>query len=109
MESWGVYQSILNSACKLMGVPYVTLHRFDAETGMLKIVAMSGMNSQRFLQALAVIRKVLPKFDMVGSTFPADINTLNHDIYIGGKVVEAPIRELARGAVNPFVDRKSVV
>lgn len=103
MYRWSVYQNILDRAQKATRARYVVLARYDQAQDRVSVVGMSGLESPLFLRSLEIVRRRLPKFDILTISFRASINPLSRQVYHQRLTAEAPTRDLARGTVNKLI------
>jgi len=103
MHDWVLYRTILNRARSAMKTRFVGLARYDAEEGMVRVVALAGMESRTFMRAVNAVSRILPGFDVLGIEFPVIANQHSRESYLEGKTVRAPISEIAKGIVSSTV------
>lgn len=94
---------VLEDARRRAGATSVSLAAYDAGTGTVRVVDMAGMGAPALLRGLGALRKMFPRFDVVGITFDARANAASRAVYLGGEPVAAPIAELAVGIVSSRV------
>ncbi|MBM3944118.1 MAG: winged helix-turn-helix transcriptional regulator [SAR202 cluster bacterium] len=102
-QGWAAVYPILEHAREAMEARYVSLAHVDRETAIVRIVALAGPRSQGLLRARTALRKIFPDFSLPGVSFSAAANAFARAAYVDGRVVNAPIEELALGFLRPQV------
>ena len=75
----------------------------DPETKRVRIFGYSGQRLAIFNKALSIARRRFNDFDLLQVAFDADCNEMNRQVYLEGKTVEAPLKEMSVGVVHPFI------
>ena len=103
MKEWELGREILERAKEATGVAQVAITRMDPETKRVRIFAYSGQRLAIFNKGLSLVRRRFENFDLLQVTFDADCNEMNRQVYLEGKTVEAPLKELSVGVVHPYI------
>ncbi len=103
MKEWELGREILETAKEATGVAQVAITQMDPETKRVRILGYSGQRLAVFNKALSIARRRFKDFDILQVAFDADCNDLNRQVYLEGKTVEAPLKEMSVGVVNPYI------
>lgn len=108
MYNWNGFNEVLEQARVAMGASYVSLVQFHRPTGIARVVAIAGPQSQSLMRSLSTVRRLFPSFDVPGVTFHSSANDLARAAYQEGRVVNAPVEELAEGIIRGFIVSTSI-
>ncbi|MBM3947951.1 MAG: response regulator transcription factor [SAR202 cluster bacterium] len=108
MDNWNGFNEVLGQARVAMGASYVSLVQFHRPTGIARVVAIAGPQSQSLMRSLSTVRRLFPSFDVPGVTFHSSANDLARAAYQEGRVVNAPVEELAEGIIRRFIVSTSI-
>jgi hypothetical protein len=84
------------------------LVQFHRPTGIARVVAIAGPQSQSLTRSLSVVKRLFPSFDVPGVAFHSSANDLARAAYQEGRVVNAPVEELAEGILRSFIVSASI-
>ncbi len=100
---WAPYQAIVANALEATGAQVAVLGRLDPATQAIRTVAWAGLDEPRVRQALAVISKLLPRFDPLRVTTRVDVNPYQRVLFEERRAVSGPLLQLAAGVVPDVV------
>ena len=97
------FRKIVENARVALGARMVVLSRYEPKKGDVFVEAVSFPGSSAIPGARASVKARFPGFDATRLVSKADANSHTSVIYLEGKPVSVPLKELAQGVVHPGV------
>jgi GAF domain-containing protein len=97
-------ERIAERARVALGALAVNVSRLDPD-GMISELAFAVEPGARYAKTIAAARRLVPGFELMRVAFKATINPSVAAVHIGGITVVAPMPDMARGTVNPWIVR----
>ena len=97
-------ERIAERARVALGAVVVNVSRLDAD-GTITELAFAVEPGARYAKTMAAARRLVPGFELLRVAFKATINPNVAAVHISGVTVVAPMADMARGTVNPWIVR----
>ena len=98
---WGVdqalYRQIVSNGVEATGARFVNLSQFDAASGIISGVVWAVSQAELAERALALMRRLVPGFEIETATVDVAANPWLERIHFDGETVVAPFREIVEG------------
>jgi hypothetical protein len=96
-----LYRQIVVNGVAATGARFVNLSRFDPATGVVSGVVWAASPPQLAERALAMMRRLVPGFEIEHVSFPASANSHVAAVHFDGMRVLARFDEIVRGTRGP--------
>jgi GAF domain-containing protein len=97
-------ERIAERARMALGALAVNVSRLGAD-GMITELAFAVEPGARYAKTIAAARRLVPGFELMRVAFKATVNPNVAAVHISGVTVVAPMPDMARGTVNPWIVR----
>ena len=93
----------MSNGVEATGARFVNLSQFDAASGIISGVVWAVSQAELAERALALMRRLVPGFEIETATVDVAANPWLERIHFDGETVVAPFREIVEGTVHPGV------